>query len=98
MRERINFSDYWRERPRLKKAIVLTPMIIRELCEFSWLIYGNVLYFSDESESCSKKYGGYMFVMFLFLLIGYCKIILYAVIIAIVSYMGVSRMHRKRKS
>jgi len=55
LRERINFSDYWRERPKMKKAIVIAPIVLRELCEFGWLIYGNILYFSEEAGSCNEK-------------------------------------------
>lgn len=82
----------------MKKAIVFTPIVLREIGEFAWLIYGNVLYFSKEADTCNEKQGGYMFVMFLFLLVGYCKMVLYIMIIAIVSYLGCTRMQRRRQS
>lgn len=53
MRERMNESPYWyTANRRLRKAIVNGSIILREVLEASWCVYGLVIYNSQPAESC----------------------------------------------
>lgn len=97
MRERLNNSDYWMIHRKAKKIISSTTMIVKELIELAWIIFGMNLYWSDKADGCSKDNRGPMLIMILFIILGILKIILFTIVVIIVIYALVQSRMKKRK-
>ena len=91
MRERLQSSDYWIERRARSTCITCASIFFKEVAEYAWLIYGVVLYFSDESEGCSDEAGGFMLIMLLFLILCALRLLLVLLIIAVFGYEHLSQ-------
>ena len=96
MRERFQSSDYWSEHRNRSKCITYLTVFMKEVAEYSWQIYGAVLYFSKESDGCSDENGGFMFIMVLFLIMSAFKLLLVLVVIGILSYVLLSQRLKRR--
>ena len=71
-------------------------MIALEMFHFSWLIYGNVLYYSSENTCFSENMLlGYL--MLGILIIGYFHLFLFGLIICILSVVVMKRLFEKNK-
>ena len=87
MRQRLGDSHYWNARRKVRKVIVNGGIIVKETFDLIWIIYGSTLYWSDAAKSCNGANGsGFMTIMFLFIVIGLLKIVLFAVVLGIIGY------------
>ena len=92
----MNDSHYWNSHRKLKKVFVNGGLICKEIFDLSWVIYGSTLYWSDKAKDCDKNGSGFMTVMFLFIIIGMVKILLFIVVILIVVYIVIQRKIKRR--
>ena len=73
-------------------------VVVKEICEAIWVVYGITLYYSDASKGCSDENRGFIIIMAMFLLLGVLKLILFIVVIGIMIYIAVqSRIRRKKR-
>lgn len=79
-------SHYWDARRKVRKIIVNGGIIAKETFDLIWIIYGSTLYWSDDAKGCEKDGSGFMTVMFLFIVMGLLKLILFAVVLCIIGY------------
>ena len=87
MRQRLGDSHYWNARRKVRKVIVNGGIIVKETFDLIWIIYGSTLYWSDAAKNCNGANGsGFMTIMFLFIVIGLLKIVLFAVVLGIIGY------------
>ena len=87
MGQRMGDSHYWNARRKARKVILNGGIIVKETIDLSWIIYGSTLYWSDAANGCNGKDGsGFMTIMFLFIIIGLLKIVLFVVVLGIIAY------------
>ena len=86
MRERLADSNYWQTRRKVRKIISNGTIIVKECFDLGWIIYGSILYWSPAAKGCSNDNTGFIFIMFLFIIIGLLKIILFVVVLGIIVY------------
>ena len=73
-------------------------VVIKEICEAIWVVYGITLYYSDDAKTCTEQNRGFIIIMAMFLLLGVLKLILFVVVIGIMIYIAVqSRIRRKKR-
>ena len=96
MRERMNNSSYWVARRRRKKWVQGLTVGLKEVGEYTWLIYGATLYFSDRSDGCSDENAGFMIVMVMFLVMAALKVILLLVVAVILIVFACSQRMKRR--
>lgn len=96
MRQRMSDSHYWNSRRKLKKVLVNGGIIIKEMFDLAWVIYGSTLYWSEAAKGCGKNGSGFMTVMFLFIFLGLIKIFLFVVVLVVIGYIMVQRKLKKR--
>ena len=90
MRERMRESIYWNENRRFQKRVVFTIVGFKEIMEVSWQVYGVMLYFNRNADSCYEQVGWFVIVMALFLLLGAFKVILLTIVFGIMVFMWFS--------
>lgn len=89
MRERMGDSNYWHSRRKLRKCLTNGTIIAKEVFDLSWIIYGSTLYWSDAATDCNNETNGFITIMFLFILIGFFKIVLFGIVCVILIYITV---------
>lgn len=86
MRERMADSNYWHTRRTLRKWLTNGTIIAKELFDLGWIIYGSTLYWSKDADSCTNESNGFITIMFLFILMGFFKLLIFALVLFILIY------------
>ena len=97
-RGRMSNSPYYQHYRRRRKIIQNGMVVVKEICEAVWVVYGITLYYSDGAKGCSDENRGFIIIMAMFLLLGVLKLVLFLVVIGIMVYIAVqSRIRRKKR-
>ena len=97
VRERMGESPFWfTSHRKAKKLIHNGSIIFTELLQQAWVVYGSCIYWSEDSEGCDTNY---KWVMLMYLVIGYLKMICFLGIVLLVLVwfiMGKLQKNRRR--
>jgi len=85
-RGRMNNSPYYQHYRTCRKVIQNGMVVVKEICEAFWVIYGITLYYSDEEKGCSDENRGFIIIMAMFLILGVLKLVLFIVVLVIMIY------------
>jgi len=88
---RLDESLAWQSRYRAKKWLKVILTVSMELIQISWLIYGNILFYS-KSNNCSDRDRSLSFMMLMTLIIGYFSMLVYAIIAIVVVLVMLARL------
>ena len=92
LRERMADSNYWcMIRPKLKKIFTHGSVIIKEIFEIAFVIYGAVILWSKSGDACWDNNQEYMWCMEIFILIGLVKLFIVLVMTSLIVYIKLSR-------
>ena len=95
-RGRMHNSPYY-QHYRLRRKIIQNGMVVvKEVCEALWVIYGITLYYSDKEQGCADENRGFIIIMAMFLLLGVLKLVLFVIVLGIMIYITVQSKLRKR--
>jgi hypothetical protein len=87
MRDRMSESPYWYTAHRgLKKAIQNGSIILREVLETVWVIYGLFLYNDDKATGCDKENETFMWFIWAFLCIGVIKMACFGLLVLFATF------------
>ena len=82
---KIRISPAYENRDRFKRVLKTFQLVISEIIVVSWLIYGNVMYYSKEASGCYDGSPRLRSFMLAVLIIGYLHFLVYLCIIFIVA-------------
>ena len=89
---RMKQSVYWDRHRKMRQAICIPVVVIKEVFEIVWVIYGMTL---DRSK-CEEDAGGLNVVLILFIVMGICKMALYTIAGAIFAVIMISRARQNK--
>lgn len=95
MRERMGESPFWFTSHRKAKKIIHNGSILfTELLLQAWVVYGSVIYWSEDSKECNTNYS---WVMLMYLIVGYLKMVMFLGIVLLVIIWVIMRKLQKNR-
>ena len=83
-------------RNRMRSHLKTWLWVIGEVLIMSWLLYGNIIFFSAEAKDCSRISPMLNYFMLAVLVIGYFHFLIYLIVILIVAAVLYIRYKQKR--
>jgi len=95
VRRRMNESPFWfTSHRKVKKIIHNGSIIFIELMQQAWVVYGSIIFWSDDSEGCNTNY---KWVMLLYIIVGYLKMVLFLGVVVLVIIWVILRKLQKNR-
>jgi hypothetical protein len=97
MRERMSDSPYWHSAHRgLKKAIQNGTIVLREIMETAWVIYGLCIYNNESAAQCEEKNQTYVWGMWALLAVGVVKMVCFGLLVLIGLFVFIRGAFRRK--
>ncbi len=96
LNERLKVHPVYMHRNRMRSHLKTWLWVIGEVLVMSWLLYGNIIFFSAEAKDCSRISPMLNYFMLAVLVIGYFHFLIYVIVILIVAAVLYIRYKQKR--
>jgi hypothetical protein len=84
-------SLYWQAHRRTKKRIIYVLAVTKEILDYSWIIYGIILFWAGPKrpEKCNNEFYFTFWMIDLFIVLGLMKLALYIFVAGIFLYLAI---------